>query len=178
MAKYISYLLLLVGVLFLSFGLLLAQTNGEDGIISEITGVTIGEDAIPIVTFTLSDPGGSPLSLEDVESVRFLFVRIDEDELTGLPRYFSYFINEVEGAEYDLNGVIQQPTMATAPQATFESGEGEFAEVEPGVYTYTFAQPLNDDFNDRRTHVIGAEVIKGPRSVATNPIYAFEPDGD
>ena len=178
MSHRTTTILFIMGVIFLGSGLLLAQIPGETGILSEITSATIGDDEVPVISFTLSDMDGTPLSLDDVESVRFLIARIDEDELTGLPRYYNYFSNEVSGTEYELNGTVQQPALDTVNQPTFEGGEGTFAEIEPGIYTYTFAEPLGDDFSDRRTHVVGAEIIKGPRNVAANPIFAFEPDGD
>jgi len=157
MSKKFALIILIIGLVFLGSGLLLAQVSAEGGILSEITNVTIGDDEIPVVTFTLSDANGAPLSLEDVESVRFLIDRIDEDEITGLPRYYNYFSDEVEGIEYQLNGETLQPALETVNQPAFESGEGAFAEVEPGVYTYTFAEPLGDDFSDV------APMLSGPR---------------
>ncbi len=177
MSRYMVPILFIIGLFCFGTGLLLAQAEPGPGIASEITDVTIGDDTIPTVTFTLSDANGGPLTLDDVDSVRFLIARIDEDDVTGLPRYYNYFSTEVEGAPYQFEGETLQPALASASQPTFENGEGTFIELEPGVYTYTFAQALGDDFNARRTHVVAAEVIRGPRSVAANPIYAFVPDG-
>lgn len=178
MSHKIAILLFLIGSICLSTGIFLAQTVADVGIISEIRSVTISDDEIPTITFTLFDTTDTPLTLDEIDRIRFLIVRIDEDELSGLPRYYNYFSDEVTGIEYALNGDIQQPVLATTNQPTFESGDGTFAEVEAGVFTYTFANSLGSDYDDRRTHVVAAEVIKGPRSVAANPVYVFVPDGD
>lgn len=177
MSRKIAPIFFLIGLIFLGSGILLAQIVADSGILSEITSITIGDDEIPVISFTLTDINSTPLSLDEVDSVRFLLVRIDEDELSGLPRYYNYFSNEVAGTEYEFNGTLMQPTVETVTQPTFESGDGTFAEVEPGVYTYTFSEPLGDNYDDRLTHLVAAEVIRGPRNVAANPYLAFDPRG-
>jgi OmcA/MtrC family decaheme c-type cytochrome len=170
-------MLFIFGLISLGVALLLAADEPGQGIVSEITGVTVGDDRIPIVTFTLHDTSGNPLSLEAVESVRFLVARVEQDAETGLTQYVNYFTREVTGAEYRFEGKTVQPVLANATQPTFEAGEGQFAEVEPGVYTYTFGQALGDDYDSSLTHVVGAEVIRGPRNVAANPTFTFVPEG-
>jgi OmcA/MtrC family decaheme c-type cytochrome len=147
------------------------------GIASQITDVTIDEDGVPVVTFTLADEQGIPLSLEQVESVSFVMSRIEPDADTGLTQYVNYFTNEVEGGEYDYDGETRQPAMSSATQPAFEAGEGEFEELGLGEYRYNFGQSLGEDFDPGATHVVGAEVIRGPRNVAANPLYTFVPNG-
>ena len=129
MFKIIAPIFLALGLVFLGSGLLLAQIEIDEGILSEIRNVTIGDDEIPVITFTLTDMTGEPLSLEDVQNIRFLIARIDEDELSGLPRYFNYFSTDVSGADYQFDGETRQPTLAAVAQPTFESGDGAFAEI-------------------------------------------------
>lgn len=173
--KKFAGLLVILGIILISSGILLAQTGSVESVLSEITNVTIGEDTIPIITFTLTDGDGNPLKLEDVNRVRFLMAMVDEDEEYGIPRYFNYFKRDVEGAEYQVSGETLQPTLASTSQPTFENGEGEFTEVEPGVYTYTFGQALGDNFDDRRTHVAGI-VVQGADELSANAVFTFVPD--
>lgn len=148
-----------------------------EGIASEITDVSIGSDNVSVVTFTLADENGIPLSLDQVESVQFLIARIEADEETGLTRYVNYFTRQVEGAEFRLAGAAQQAELATATQPTFEAGEGEFVEVGPGEYTYTFGQELGEEYDPELTHVVGAVVVRVARSVVANPLFTFVPAG-
>jgi OmcA/MtrC family decaheme c-type cytochrome len=172
-----KFTFLLAFIVLLSVGIVLAQSNAEEGVVAEITDVTIGEDSIPVVTFTLADGAGDPLTLEQVESVRFLIARIDEDEDTGLPIYINYFTNEVKGDVFTLSGVVTDPAIEVVNQPTFEAGEGQFTEIATGQYTYTFGQALDDNYNDRLMHVVATEVIRGPRDNASNAIFKFVPSG-
>ena len=176
--KIIAALLSTLGfVLLVGAGILLAQTVPDAGIASEITSVTIGDDGIPVVTFTLADGSGHPLSLDDIESVNFLIARIEENEDTGLPEYINYFTQEIAGAEYQFQGQTKEPALPTVAQPTFEGGNGAFAEIAPGEYTYTFGQALGEDYDPSLTHVVGAVVVRGPRTVAANPTFTFRPNG-
>lgn len=175
--KKLASLLLILGIIFTGTGILLAQTSSGESILSQITNVSIGEDTIPVVTFTLTDADGNPLKLEDVGSVRFLMAKVDEDEEFGIPRYYNYFKREVEGAEYQYDGKTMEPALASASQPTFEGGQGTYAEVEPGVYTYTFGQALGDSFDARRTHVAGIVVTGKEAGVSANAVFTFVPDG-
>lgn len=175
--KILTIIMLVVGLVCMGAGILLAAQGTGQGITSDITAVTIGDDRIPVITFTLKDGSGSPLSRNQVESVRFLIARVEQDPETLLTRYVNYFTREVTGAEYRFQGQTMQPVLANATQPTFEAGEGQFAEIEPGVYTYTFGQALSEDYDASLTHVVGAEVIRGPRRVTANPTFTFVPAG-
>jgi OmcA/MtrC family decaheme c-type cytochrome len=175
--KIFASILFIFGLVSLGVGLLLAAGEPSQGITSEITDVTIGDDKIPVVTFTLSDGSDNPLSMEAVQSVRFVIDRIEQDPETELTHYVNYFTQEVKGSEYTYQGKTLQPALASVNQPTFEDGSGTFTEVKPGTYTYTFGQALGEGYDPTLTHVIGAEVIRGPRNVAANPTYTFVPAG-
>lgn len=154
-----------------------AFTLPGEGINSEITDVAIGEDQVPVVTFTLSDDNGSPLTIDDVESVRFLLSRIEVDDETGLTQYVNYFLRDSEGAEFNYGGETLQPAVDAQTQPTFEGGEGEFSELSAGEYSYTFAEPLGDDYAPDTTHVAGI-VVERPSDQVDNAVYTFVPSGD
>jgi OmcA/MtrC family decaheme c-type cytochrome len=175
--KKLAGILAILGIIALGTGIrLLIASDTSEGIVSEITSVTIGEDKIPVVTFTLADSSGQPLTKEDVQ-ISFLIARIEQDAETNLTQYVNYFTHEVQGAEYQYQGQTIKPALASATQPTSEPGQGLFAEVSPGVYTYTFGEPLGDGYDPTLTHVVGAEVIRGARTVAANPVYTFVPAG-
>jgi OmcA/MtrC family decaheme c-type cytochrome len=175
--KKLAGILAILGIIALGTGIhLLLASSASEGIVSEITNVTIGEDKVPVVTFTLADSNGNPLTTEDVQ-ISFLIARIEKDRKTRLTQYVNYFTHEVQGAEYQYHGQTMQPALASVTQPTFEPGQGQFAEVSPGVYTYTFGEPLGEGYDPTLTHVVGAEVIRGARTVAANPTYTFVPAG-
>ncbi len=176
MKKFVA-ITLLFGLISVGIGLVLAADETSVGIASQITSVTIGDDKIPVVTFTLADAKGNPLTVKDAQGIQFLIARIEQDAETKLTKYVNYFTREVKGAEYQLEGKTLQPAVPSVNQPTFEAGKGKFAEVKPGTYTYTFGQPLDDKYNPKLTHVVGAEVIRGPRNVAANPVFTFVPAG-
>ncbi len=149
----------------------------SDGITANISDVAIGDDLTPVVTFSVTDENGVPLSLEQIDSLNFLIARIEVDEETALTRYVNYFTNEVEGAEYQFNGQIRQPALSSATQPTFEGGEGDFNRLGDGQYTYRFGSPLGLEYDPGATHVVGAVIVRGPRTVAANPTFTFVPDG-
>lgn len=146
------------------------------GIQSEISDVEIGADRKPVVTFSVADAAGVPLALEDVASIRFLIASIVVDEETGLSHYENYILTEVEGSEYTFAGETMQPAMASATQPTFDT-EGEFEELGPGQYAYTFANALPEGYDQNATHVVGALVARGPSGVVANPLFTFVPAG-
>jgi OmcA/MtrC family decaheme c-type cytochrome len=169
--------ILLIGFITLGVGLVVAAATESTGIVSEITGVTIGDDKLPVITFALSDSQGNPLALRDAEGISFLIARLEQDPETNLTQYVNYFTREVKGAEYRFQGKMLQPALATANQPTTESGKGKFAEAKPGVFTYTFAQPLDDKYDPKLTHVVGMTMYRGQRTTAANPVYTFVPAG-
>ena len=147
------------------------------GISSDIVDVIIDDDGWVVVTFTLTDDQGLALMLEQVESVQFAIARIAVDPETNLSEYVNYFTSAREGAEYNFQGEIVQPTLVSADLPTFEGGEGSFEMVDVGVYQYAFGDNLGPDYDPTLTHVVGGEIIRGPRTVAANPLFEFVPAG-
>ncbi len=147
------------------------------GLNVEITDAVVDEGGFVTVTFKMDDGAGVPLSRDDVANMRFLFARLEVDEETGLSQYVSYITREVEGAEYVFNGETRQPALASAIQPTFEGGEGEYVELGPGQYSYTFAEPLGEDYNPDLTHTVGMGVYRDPRTIAENPTFSWVPSG-
>ena len=182
MKKYLfPVVLAVVGFVTLAGAFLLYQESDaheSTGVVAQITAVSIGDDGVPVVTFTLADSQGNPLSLEELSSApRFLIARLVVDEATGLTQYINYFVRAIEGAEYTFAGEVRQPVLADATQPTFESEEGVFSEISAGEYTYTFGQALGEDYDPATTHLVGAQIVREARVAVANPVYMFVPAG-
>jgi hypothetical protein len=94
-------ILIMVGLAALAAAFLVyerSDAHESTGIVAQITAVSIRDDEIPVVTFTLADDQGNPLSLDDISAPRFGIARLVVDETTGHTHYENYFLNEVEGA--------------------------------------------------------------------------------
>lgn len=154
---------------------LVAPLPPGDGLSSEITAASIDDNHIVTVTFTLATQDGTPLHMDDVDRVRFGVARLVVDEETEYTHYANYFTQEVSGSEYEFGGVTQSPELETVSQPTFD-GDGTVAEVEPGLYTYTFSQPLDETYDPAATHLIGAQITRG--LLSANPTFTFVPDGE
>jgi OmcA/MtrC family decaheme c-type cytochrome len=171
-----SRTLLLVIIVFAVFGVLFGcgsdkregrtQTttigpSTEGNLQSTITGVTISSP--PVVTFTLFDENGAPLSpTSEGLSVRFTIAQLNTD------------------------GNYQNYIMNSSGQPTFDSG-GTFATVGSGTYTYTFATDITADpmYNPALTQTVGAQIereitspVGTPFQQAVNPYFNFVPNGD
>lgn len=154
---------------------LVAPLPPGDGLSSEITAASIDDSHIVTVTFTLTAQDGTPLQPEDVERLRFGIARLVVDEETEYTHYANYFTQEVSGSAYEFGGTIQSPVLETVSQPTFD-GDGTVTEVEPGLYTYTFSQPLDETYDPAATHLIGAQITRG--TFSANPTFTFVPDGE
>ncbi len=175
-----TIILIMIGLAALTGAFLFYERSDareSTGIVAQITAVSIGDDRLPVVTFTLADDQGHPLSLADVSPPRFSLARLVVDEATNQTHYENYFLREVEGAEYTFEGEVHQPALANATQPTYEAGEGTSSEVSPGEYTYTFAQALGDEYDPAATHLIGAQIVRVSPAAAANPVLVFVPDG-
>jgi OmcA/MtrC family decaheme c-type cytochrome len=173
-------ILIMVGLAALGAAFLVyerSDAHESTGIVAQITAVSIRDDEIPVVTFTLADDQGNPLSLGDISAPRFLIARLVVDETTGQTHYENYFLNEVAGAEYTFEGEVRQPALVSATQPTFESGKGEFGEVSPGEYSYTFGQALGENYDPAATHLVGAQIVRESGVAVANPVYTFVPNG-
>jgi OmcA/MtrC family decaheme c-type cytochrome len=142
-----------------------------------IAGVKIGGDRKPVVDFTLADDAGTPLPVSELDgSPRFVLGHIVLDPASGLSRYESDLLSDVEGSPYTLNGVQQQPALPSATQAITDSG-GVFTELKPGSHRYTFGLPLAEGYDRGATHTVAAFATRGDGEVVQNPVFDFVPAG-
>ncbi len=145
------------------------------GLVVEITSAEIPEDGIPLVSLIITDDAKRPLTVEDLEGIRFTIAQIIQDE-TGVTRYQNLLLQEVEGQPYTFEGETVQPTLATATQPT-DDRDGMFEQVAPGTYTYKFANQLSIEPNSDLTTAVGAYAWKDDRAYVANNVYYFVPAG-
>lgn len=109
-----------------------------------ITGVVVGADRRPAVTFRLTDSSGAALDKDapprngPVE-MRFQLARIK----SGETQYTSYITRTQSGS---VSGSVQQ---------AWSEGDGVFKLISAGTYTYTFKTSLPADFDPATTHTVG-----------------------
>lgn len=145
------------------------------GLVAEISAAEF-QNGKPVVTLSLSDAAGRPLTPESLEGYGFTIAQVLLDESTGLSRHQSLLVREVEGQPYRVGAETRQPAMATASQAYADSG-GEWTLVEEGIYTYTFANELALPVDPEATTVVGLYAYKDGRSALANNVYTFLPQG-
>jgi OmcA/MtrC family decaheme c-type cytochrome len=145
------------------------------GLEVQITGVAF-IDGQPVVSLTLSDDVGRPLEVEQLESYSFTIAQIEVDESTGLSRYQSLLVRQVEGQPFRTGGETVQPVLATASQAFADSG-GEWAAQSAGAYTYTFNNTLTTEANPSLTTSVGFYGYKDGRASVANDVFTFVPAG-
>lgn len=146
------------------------------GLTAEITGVEIGDDGKPQVTLSLADGQGRPLAAEDLEGYGFTIAQIVVDEETGITRYQSLLIREVEGAPYTVGGEEYEPALSSATQAYADNG-GEWEKQDEGLYAYTFADDLATAVDPNRTTTVALYADKDSRAAVTNDVFTFVPAG-
>jgi OmcA/MtrC family decaheme c-type cytochrome len=130
----------------------------------------------PVVSITLTDDAGRPLEASQLESYSFTIAQIETDESTGLTRYQSLLLRQVEGRPFQAKGETVQPAMATATQAFAETG-GQWAAEGNGAYTYTFTNTLTIDLNPDLTTSVGFYAYKDGRASVANDVFTFVPAG-
>jgi OmcA/MtrC family decaheme c-type cytochrome len=145
------------------------------GLKAQITGVEFAEGK-PAVSMTLTDDVGRPLAIEQLESYSFTIAQIEVDETTGLTRYQSLLVRQVEGQPFRVRGETVEPALATASQAFADSG-GQWASQGEGAYTYTFANMLTTEVNPALTTSVGFYGFKDNRASIANNVFTFVPAG-
>jgi OmcA/MtrC family decaheme c-type cytochrome len=145
------------------------------GLNVEITGAEIPSDGLPLVSLTMTDDAGRPLTREDLEGIRFTISQIVQDEF-GVTRYQNLLLREAEGQPYNFGGESVQPALATATQPT-DDREGTFEQVGPGAYTYKFASEFSIELDPQLTTAIGVYAWKDNRAYVDNNVYYFVPAG-
>jgi OmcA/MtrC family decaheme c-type cytochrome len=141
----------------------------------EITGAEIPGDGLPLVSLTITDDAGRPLTREDLEGIRFTIAQIVEDEF-GVTRYQNLLLREAEGRPYNFGGETVQPALATATQPT-DDRDGTFEQVGPGAYTYKFASAFSIEPDPQLATAIGVYAWKDNRAYVDNHLYYFVPAG-
>jgi OmcA/MtrC family decaheme c-type cytochrome len=145
------------------------------GLRAQITGVTFA-DGKPVIALTLTDDLGRPLKAEQLESHAFTIAQIEADEATGLTRYQSLLVREVEGRPFRVGADTVQPAQASATQAFADSG-GQWTAQAEGAYTYTFSNTLTLDLNRDLTTSVGFYGYKDDRASVANDVFTFVPAG-
>ena len=122
----------------------------------EILDAFIGADNRTVATIRLTDENGNPISRDGVE-ISFIIARIVESG-----EYIDYITRDQEGAT----------------QAASED-EGEYEDLGGGVYTYTFATVLPEDYDGSLTHTVAlyGEKTIGSQTFVSNATFDFVPNG-
>ena len=146
-------------------------SNPGAGLQSQITGATVSAAGTVVVTFTLTDAAGVPVTPVTAATsdphqaqVRFTIARLELDAETerGFTTTFTRYLNY------------------NTPRPGYDSG-GTLATVDSvaGTYTYTFETTLPAGFPAGLTHTVGGQVTRtfeGATLVA-NPVFDFVPAG-
>lgn len=146
------------------------------GLKVEITDVEFPADGKPIVSLTLTDSNGYPVSAEALEGYGFTIAQVVVDETTGLSKYHSLLIREVEGQPYTVGGETKQPALAKATQAFADNG-GVWLAIDDGTYTYTFNNALTSEVDPALTTSVGIYAFKDGRASVANDVHTFVPVG-
>jgi OmcA/MtrC family decaheme c-type cytochrome len=146
------------------------------GLKVEVAGVEIPPDGKPVVSLSITDEVGVPLSFEALEGYGFTLAQITEDPITGLTSHQSLLLREVEGQPYRAGGETVQPALAKATQAFADSG-GTWTSSGDDSYTYTFSNPLSQEVDPSLTTVLAVYAYKDGRSTVANTIFNFVPEG-
>lgn len=146
------------------------------GLQAKISKVDLPADGKPVVTLTITDGSGVPLSFKAVETYGFTIAQVVEDEKTGLSSYQNKLVHDVEGKPYKLNGETKQPALPKASQAYADSG-GTWSEQPDGTATYIFKNALSSPIDPNLTTVVGVYVSKDNRAYVSNDVYTFLPSG-
>lgn len=174
-----ALVLMMVGVLaILGVQTIFAQSAPADGLRADIVKAEIPSDRKPVVTFSLTDASGSPLTLEqmDANSVRFALTRVEKDAQTGYGRLLNYVVTSATGRSYTFEGEDTKAALARASQAGYDSG-GVFTSLGNGSYTYkfSFALPLNYDVD--ATQRVAMQATRNARQWVGNDFYDWKPNG-
>jgi OmcA/MtrC family decaheme c-type cytochrome len=140
------------------------------GVQGSITNVAINASGTVVVTFTLTDGQGVPLTAvtssttdPQLARVRFTIAHIEDYSGGGeFNQQFSRYVNDINMTNpgLDSNGVLQTLDAAA------------------GVYQYTFGKQLTG-FDPSLTYTVGEQVdrtFNGQR-IGVNPVFSFVPNG-
>ncbi len=154
-----------------------AQVVPKNSLKAEIVSVTIAANNRPVVRFRLRDGNGKLLDSDafDAGSVRFTIAKVKR-LANGETAYENYILTKVYGEDYVFKGDIRKPAIAETSQPAHDHG-GMLGRLGPGLYAYTFTQPLPANYDRNSTHVVGAEMTTENGKHVANVVYEFVPAG-
>jgi len=129
------------------------------GLDVEILDIVIPDDFLPLVTFSLKDPGGMPLDINGVSTPGPVDMR-----------FMLAFIPQGEEQKVNYHG------------DSFRDRDGAYESLGDGVYTYKFTTLLPDTYEVDATHTLGAVGRRDLREFeleryVDNEVYNFVPSG-
>ena len=132
------------------------------GLVLTVTDYDIPADRHPVVTFTLTDPGGLPLDINGVYTPGEVDVR--------------YFISYIPvGEEQRVNYIV-------GSRGPTRDEDGTLTTIEVGTYTYTYNVELPADYEVDATHTIAVAARRDLREFdldryADDEVVNFVPSG-
>ena len=151
-----------------------------DGLVIETRWVQIDAGGGVTAEFVMHDGSNIAVELTDLDGdPRFILAYIETvNQISGFEytRYQNYKVNTVNGAPYEVGGVMTPPALAQTTQAGTDSG-GTFTMINPGVYQYRFGLTVPPTYEMTATHTFTGYATRGGRSVVSNPVFHFVPDG-
>ncbi len=137
--------------------------------------VSPGTSARVTVAFTVTDDTGTPMDRSVLDTLRFTLSHLDVAPQTGLTHWVSDIVRTQKST---ITGItVTQPADENNTPA---SSTGTFSALGNGVYRYTFAARLPDDFVPSTTYRIGVQARRTPvpgRAFVDNATLDFRPDG-
>jgi OmcA/MtrC family decaheme c-type cytochrome len=112
----------------------------------QINSVTIGADRKPVVDITLTDDLGAPLDRKGIETPGVCTVSFIVAWYNAATRDYTSYTTRTQTSPI---------THVSAVQAAADSG-GVIKDLETGHFTYTFGKVLPADFDQTKTHTVGA----------------------
>ncbi len=146
------------------------------GLKVKILDAKIPDNGKPVVTLSITDADGRPMSNKALQSYSFTIAQIVVDEATGLSKYQNLLMRDVDGRAYTVDGKTVQPAAAKAKQPFSDSG-GVWAAVDDVKYTYTFTNTVTTPANPALTTTIGLYAYKDDRASVANDEFSFVPSG-
>ncbi len=149
----------------------------SEGLEIAITGVEFSIHNKPIVTLTLANANGDPVSPTDLEGYGFTIAQLIETEYqsVNILRYQSLLVREVEGKPYTVDGQTLQPALAKTTQAFADSG-GEWVDNGDGTHTYTFSNTLTSGIDPILATIMGLYAYKDGGATVANTVLHFVPN--
>jgi OmcA/MtrC family decaheme c-type cytochrome len=147
-----------------------------DGLEMKIIEVVIPDNQRPVITLSIKDENGLPISPETLEGYGFTIAQVEEDSTTRQTRYQSLLVREVEGKPYKWGGETKQPVLEKSTQA-FADNNGSWINQGQGIYSYTFNNRLSTPADPNRVTMVGLYAYKNRRTSIVNDSYSFVQGG-